>query len=252
MGACFSCCNEDGTLCCCCCTCFAALHGVNANPDDVLKAKKRNLIFGIMYSVYGFIMLLCMVIPCLPGDASHLDGAMAGMAALSAGLGGLGTAIGLISLFAFLSGFLMAFWYMTFGAVFLLTHFVGDSWWAKQCCLPFACCNERISFCGCCHAFGGAGVGFVMALGSLICQLLLFISGVLLSGSIGYPMDGPSSALMVIMILCHLGAVITGCSVATSTLSYGQIMTFQWHGKAKQLEMTNTGEGDYPDDNRMA
>merc|ERR1711894_463073 len=107
----------------------------------------------------------------------------------------LTTIVGLISLFAFLSGFMMAWWYMIFGVVFLVVHFTawGESMWAKQCCLSCSCCNERISLCGCCHAFGGAGVGFVMALGSLICQFILFLSGVLLNGSLGYPMDGAAS-----------------------------------------------------------
>lgn len=133
-----NCCQEDGTLCCCCCTCFATLKGVDgAEPEDVVKTKKRNLIWGIMYLVYGFLCLLCMVIPAGPLKMSHLDSAMAGMELLSKGgaagaVGGLLTLSGLMCLFFFLSGFIMAFWYLAFGTVFLVVHFTafGESLWA--------------------------------------------------------------------------------------------------------------------------
>lgn len=91
-----------------------------------------------------------------------------------------------------------------------------------------------------------------MALGSLLCQFIIFLGGAVMAGTIGWPMDGAQSALLVIMILCHLGAVITGCSVGTSTLSYGQIMTFQVKGKAAGIEMSASGGDDFPDNNQFA
>jgi len=230
---------------------------LEAAIEDVEATKKRNLIWGIMYLVYGFVVLLCSVIPW--EDRSGTSFLTAGILIAEQPLQTvvpIATIFQLIfGLFLILSTLVMALWYLAIGALFLVMDLTawGKQKWAKRCSFSCECCNEKISFCGCCHAFGGAGVGFIMALGSLLNTTIILLIASLIKGMEGgFAVNDAGIALLALIVICHLGAVITGCSVATSTLSYGQIMTFQIANGQANLEMTRTTEADYPDDSQLA